>query len=94
MNDDIKIDASGHAQPPTRVQLAPLPVCAPDAPYCAVCSDEAQIAQVIDMDAAMGLARVALGEEITEVDVSLIDDIAPGRRLLIHGGVAIGALEE
>jgi hydrogenase maturation factor len=35
---------------------------------------------------------VAVGNALIEVDISLVDDIAPGDHVLIHGGVAIGKL--
>lgn len=71
--------------------------CAPDDPHCITCSDEALVARVIRLDEADGMALVVVedwGDDATaDVDVSLVDDLAPGELILIHGGVAIAHVE-
>jgi HupF/HypC family len=68
-------------------------ICSPDsAGHCLTCSDAAIEVQVLRMDTTTGMALVALEEETAEIDVSLIDPITPGDRLLVHGGVAIAKL--
>lgn len=57
--------------------------------HCATCSDEALPAQVLRVDAQAGLALVTMKDTTEEIDITLIDNIAPGDRLLVHGGVAI-----
>ena len=72
---------------------ASLPFCVPDAHgHCVTCSDEALEAEVLAVDAAGGMARVRIGAAEGEIDINLVDLPAPGDRLLVHGGVAIGAL--
>jgi hydrogenase maturation factor len=80
------------------------PACAFDsAGHCITCSDEALVARVVQVDAASGtaVATFALaapedpsadapaGDATTEVDISLLDSIAPGDLILVHGGVAL-----
>ena len=74
--------------------------------HCVTCSDEALPVQVLSVDEVAGLACVtvhrgyALGEPSAtpvateEVDISLVESVVPGDMLLVHGGVAIGKLEE
>ena len=70
-------------------------VCIPDAHgHCASCSDEALPARVISLDADLWLALVEMEGRELEVDVSLVDDPRPGALLLVHGGVALGRIEE
>lgn len=57
--------------------------------HCTTCSDEALPAQVLRVDAQAGLALVTLKDTTEEVDITLVDSIAPGDMLLVHGGVAI-----
>ena len=61
---------------------------------CLTCSDEALPARVLSIGDETGLALVEIGGTTAEIDVSLVDAIAPGDWLLTHGGVAIGRLEE
>ena len=60
---------------------------------CVTCADEALPALVVAVDAATGLAQVVLLEETTEVDISLVDALEPGDRVLVHGGVALARLD-
>jgi hydrogenase maturation factor len=57
---------------------------------CITCSDQALPARVLSIDEDMALARVAVGNSIEEVDISLVDRVEPGDTLLVHGGVALG----
>ncbi|MBI1258265.1 MAG: hydrogenase assembly protein HupF [Chloroflexi bacterium] len=67
--------------------------CIPDAHgHCATCSDEAQTATVLHVSDT-GMALVALNEREIEIDVSLIEDVAEGQVLLVHGGVALERVE-
>ena len=61
---------------------------------CITCSDEALPAMVMQVDQETGLALVAIGGHTEEVDISLVDAVAPGDSLLVHGGVAIARLDE
>jgi len=66
------------------------PYCIPDAHgQCATCSDEALPATVLRVDAVSGLALVQVNDTTEEIDITLVDDVAPGDVLLVHGGVAI-----
>src|SRR5262249_36946906 len=67
--------------------------CTPDMNgHCATCADEALPAKVLRVDDVTGLALVMLNGATGEVDISLVEDVAPGTVLLIHGGVAIANL--
>ena len=61
-------------------------------PTCVTCSDEALEGQVISCDPQTFLALVFVQGVTIEVDVSLVDALASGDRVLIHGGVAITKL--
>ena len=62
--------------------------------HCATCSDEVLPARVLRVDAEAGLALVTIKDTTEEIDITLVDSVAPGDRLLVHGGVAIALLEE
>ncbi len=65
------------------------------AEHCITCSDEAREARVLQIDQEQATALVALDSTTTdEVDISLVEHVIPGDRLLVHGGVAIARLEE
>ena len=69
--------------------------CALDAEgHCITCSDEALQVQVFDVDEENGLAQVTLDGMVEEIDISLIESIAPGDILLVHAGVAIARIGE
>src|SRR5579859_4597829 len=66
--------------------------------HCVTCSDEALPARVLRVDQESGLAQVSVvgtrsiaspNEIIEEIDITLVDSVAPGDILLVHGGVAI-----
>jgi len=69
-----------------------LETCAADG-HCVTCSDEALPATVVRVDQDAGLALVTINGSTAEVDVTLVDAVAPGHVLLVHGGVAIAHLE-
>jgi len=62
--------------------------------HCITCSDEAVTVKVLCVDQAMGMASVGVQNATEDVDISLVDDVAPGDMLLVHGGVAIARLDE
>jgi len=69
------------------------PSCEPDEyGHCATCADEAQQVRVLSVDNAAGLALAEVNGVTGEVDISLVDNLAPGDVILIHGGVAIAKL--
>lgn len=57
--------------------------------HCATCADEALLARVLHIDEQMGSAAVMIADELEEVDITLLDEVAEGDLLLVHGGVAI-----
>lgn len=61
--------------------------------HCITCSDEATPARVLRLDAANGLALVAVGDASEEIDISLVDALVPGDVVLVHGGIAIAKVE-
>lgn len=69
--------------------------CIPTAEgHCITCSDEAVQATVLRVDEESGLALVTVQETTEEIDITLVDAIAPGDVVLVHGGVAIALLSE
>jgi hydrogenase expression/formation protein HypC len=67
------------------------PICVEG--HCITCSDEALQVRVLSLDCDTGVALVELGEKTEEVDVSLVEEVAPGDLLLVHGGVAIASMK-
>jgi hypothetical protein len=64
--------------------------CQADTPErCITCSDEMLTVHVLHVDEANQLALVRVADATEEVDISLLTAVAPGERLLVHGGVAI-----
>jgi hydrogenase assembly chaperone HypC/HupF len=61
--------------------------------HCITCSDEALPARVLQIDQELGTALVEVGDEPVEVDITLVDEVVPGGWLLVHGGVAIAAMD-
>ena len=79
--------------PATQAMTALGAACIPDAHgHCATCGDDAQAATVLHV-ADAGMALVALDGQEIEIDVSLVDDVAEGQVLLVHGGVALERVE-
>ena len=61
--------------------------------HCITCSDEAIAATVQRIDQETGVAFVTIDDTTEEIDITLIDDVAEGDVILVHGGVAIGIAE-
>lgn len=71
------------------------PLCQPDPErHCPTCADEAVVATVLSVDAEAGMACVSLGLGEAMIDVTLLGEVRPGDRLLVHGGVALERLDE
>lgn len=62
--------------------------------HCLTCSDEMVPVRVIGLDQDAGLALVEVSGQREEIDITLVEDVAVGDLLLVHGGVAIARLEE
>ena len=62
--------------------------------HCITCSDEALQVHVLHVDEENGLAQVTIHETSEEIDITLVEGVAPGDVLLVHGGVAIARVEE
>src|SRR5215472_13123536 len=62
--------------------------------HCITCSDEAVQVRVVSVNEEHGLALVSIDGVEEEVDITLVEQIAPGDVLLVHGGVAIGHIED
>ena len=62
--------------------------------YCITCSDEAVEVLVVSVNEENGFALVTVDGVEEEVDITLVEQIAPGDKLLVHGGVAIGHVYE
>ena len=60
--------------------------------HCITCSDEALPAKILRIDEETGLALVEVKDTTEEIDITLVDNVAPGDLVLVHGGVAIGLL--
>lgn len=62
--------------------------------HCVTCSDEAVEVTVLSVDQKCGVALASVQETTEEIDITLIDTVAPGDHVLVHGGVAIAHLDE
>ena len=62
--------------------------------HCITCSDEALQVRVLQVDQEHGLALVTINDTSEEVDITLVESVAPGDTLLVHGGAAIARLDE
>lgn len=60
---------------------------------CLTCSDDAQIAEVIELHRD-GTASVRTRGFTATVDLSLVDPVGPGALVLVHAGVALTTLGE
>jgi hydrogenase maturation factor len=58
---------------------------------CVTCSDQGDVAEVQNLRPGE-TAEVVAGGKRREVDISLIEEVAPGDLILIHAGVGISAL--
>lgn len=69
--------------------------CQPDAHgRCTTCADEALPATVVEFHPDPWIALVDINGRRAEVDITLVDKIKIGQLLLVHGGVALGAVED
>lgn len=57
--------------------------------HCLTCSDALLSVRVVSLCEASGLALVEVEGQQEEIDVSLVEQVAPGDLLLVHGGVAL-----
>ncbi len=62
--------------------------------HCITCSDEAVPVTVVRADQETGVALVKVKNKTEEVDITLVEHVAPGDTLLVHGGVAIAHLDQ
>jgi hydrogenase maturation factor len=62
--------------------------------HCITCSDEALQVRVLHVDQENGLAQVIINDTSEEIDITLVESVAPGDVLLVHGGVAIARVDE
>jgi hydrogenase assembly chaperone HypC/HupF len=62
--------------------------------HCITCSDEAIAVRVLQVEQESDMALVEVENQTEEVDITLVEHVAPGDTLLVHGGVAIALLEE
>jgi hydrogenase maturation factor len=60
--------------------------------HCITCSDEAVSVTVVRADQETGVALVKVQNKTEEVDITLVEHVALGDTLLVHGGVAIAHL--
>ena len=69
--------------------------CTPTADgHCVTCSDEALTATIVSVNQEQGSALVTVQESTEEIDITLVDTVAPGDIVLVHGGVAIALVSE
>jgi hydrogenase maturation factor len=90
-------DNQGYSLHLVKPEMAPIEEvsCALDGEgHCITCSDEALHVRVLYVDDDNGLAQVTLDGAEEEIDISLVENIAPGDVLLVHGGVAIARVDE
>jgi hydrogenase maturation factor len=67
---------------------------APEFCTCITCSDQGTPVVVTELDAASGIAQcVAADGSSIEADVTLVDPVAVGTRLVVHAGTAIALME-
>lgn len=69
--------------------------CTPTADgHCVTCSDEALSATIVSVNQEQGSALVTVQDTTEEIDITLVDTVAPGDIVLVHGGVAIALVSE
>lgn len=59
---------------------------------CITCSDQGELAEVVEV--ADGDARVRMADGLRTIDVALVGDVAPHDLLLVHAGSAIARVGE
>lgn len=90
MNDVERLDAMNDT-----LSHVGMMQCIPTAEgHCITCSDEAVPATVLHVDEESGLALVTVQETTEEIDITLVDTLAAGDVVLVHGGVAIALISE
>jgi hydrogenase assembly chaperone HypC/HupF len=62
--------------------------------HCLTCSDAMLPVRVLSLHKETGMALVEFEGQQEEIDVSLVEQVAPGTFLLVHGGVALACLSE
>jgi hydrogenase maturation factor len=62
--------------------------------HCITCSDEALQVRVLHVDQENEIAQVTINDTSEEIDITLVESVAPGDVLLVHGGVAIARVDE
>ncbi len=93
-DEEGKQETLSHSTP-LRLEIFSGMTCQPDAEgHCITCSDEAVAVKVLQVEQESGLALVEVEDQTEEVDITLVEHVAPGAILLVHGGVAIALLEE
>ncbi|HET8840108.1 MAG TPA: HypC/HybG/HupF family hydrogenase formation chaperone [Ktedonobacteraceae bacterium] len=60
---------------------------------CLTCADVLFSGRVVSLSEEKDIALVEIDHQLQEVDISLVDQVRPGDRLLIHGGVALACQE-
>lgn len=65
----------------------------PDAGDCLTCGDVAVPVRLVEIHGATGVAEDREGRRV-RVALDFVPGVAPGEVLLVHGGVAIGRLEQ
>ena len=96
MNVDESKLSTAAGEKPRKLEVfgGPGALCDLDAEgHCITCSDEALPATVLHVDEEYGSALVEINDGTEEIDITLVEEVAPGDRLLVHGGVAIGHLD-
>ncbi|GER91124.1 hypothetical protein KDW_52860 [Dictyobacter vulcani] len=64
--------------------------CSPDAAeHCLTCGDVAVSVRVVQVNVEQGTALVTVESTTEEIDISLLDSVAVGDTVLVHGGVAL-----
>jgi HupF/HypC family len=66
--------------------------CEDESGHCITCADEAREVCVLSVDQEIGTAIVRVDDITEEIDITLVENVAAGDQLLIHGGVAIAHL--
>jgi hydrogenase maturation factor len=71
--------------------LEPEPACSDE--VCITCSDEGRVAEVRTVRHD-GMVDVLVNGIVENIDVTLVEPVAPGDLLLVHAGVALATLAE
>jgi hypothetical protein len=66
--------------------------CEEESGHCITCADEAREVYVLSVDQEIGTAIVRVDDITEEIDITLVENVAVGDQLLVHGGVAIAHL--